>query len=58
MSLGYAYPEVASDTKELIELGVRRFLELTRSAAEIAAMRSIKAALDPTWLLNPGAVLV
>ena len=34
-----------------------RFLGLTRSAAEIAAMRAIKAALDPGGLLNPGAVL-
>ena len=34
-----------------------RFLHLTRSAAEIAAMRAIKAALDPRGLLNPGAVL-
>jgi len=33
------------------------FLHLTRSTAEIAAMRSIKAALDPAGLLNPGAVL-
>ncbi len=32
-------------------------LHLTRSAAEIAAMRAIKAALDPAGLLNPGAVL-
>jgi FAD/FMN-containing dehydrogenase len=35
-----------------------RFLELTRSAAEIEAMRSIKAALDPRNTLNPGVVLV
>src|SRR5215207_691886 len=34
-----------------------RFLHLTRSAEEIEAMRAIKAALDPGWLLNPGAVL-
>ena len=34
-----------------------RYLELTRSAAEIEAMRSIKAALDPGNTLNPGAVL-
>jgi FAD/FMN-containing dehydrogenase len=34
-----------------------RFLHLTRSPAEIAAMRAIKAALDPGGLLNPGAVL-
>ena len=35
-----------------------RFLELTRSAAEIEAMRAVKAALDPAGILNPGAVLV
>ena len=34
-----------------------RWLALTRSDAEIAAMRAVKTALDPAWLLNPGAVL-
>ena len=34
-----------------------RHLHLTRSPEEIAAMRAIKAALDPGGLLNPGAVL-
>jgi FAD/FMN-containing dehydrogenase len=34
-----------------------RFLHLTRSPDEIAAMRAIKAALDPRGTLNPGAVL-
>jgi FAD/FMN-containing dehydrogenase len=34
-----------------------RFLHLTRDAAEIEAMRAIKAALDPRATLNPGAVL-
>ncbi len=34
-----------------------RWLHLTRSPGEIAAMRAIKAALDPGGLLNPGAVL-
>ncbi len=33
------------------------WLELTRSAADIAAMRAIKRALDPAGMLNPGAVL-
>jgi FAD/FMN-containing dehydrogenase len=34
-----------------------RWLALARSGAEIAAMRAIKAALDPAGILNPGAVL-
>ncbi len=33
------------------------WLGWTRSAAEIAAMRSVKAALDPVGLLNPGVLL-
>jgi FAD/FMN-containing dehydrogenase len=34
-----------------------RWLELSRSPTEIAAMRRIKAALDPRGLLNPGVLL-
>lgn len=34
-----------------------QWLSLTRSAADIAAMRAIKQALDPTGLFNPHAVL-
>ncbi len=34
-----------------------RWLGLTRSRAEIAAMRSVKAALDPAGLLNPGVLV-
>jgi FAD/FMN-containing dehydrogenase len=34
-----------------------RWLGLTRSAAELAAMRAVKAALDPAGLLNPGVLL-
>lgn len=34
-----------------------RWLRLSRSAEEIAAMRRIKAALDPGGLLNPGVLL-
>ena len=33
-----------------------QWLGLSRSAAEIAAMRSIKTALDPGQLLNPGVI--
>jgi FAD/FMN-containing dehydrogenase len=33
------------------------YLGLTRSPAEIATMRAIKAALDPRNLVNPGALL-
>jgi FAD/FMN-containing dehydrogenase len=33
------------------------WLSLSRSATEIAAMRAIKAALDPAGLLNPGVLL-
>ena len=33
------------------------YLHLTRSPAEIAVMRSVKAALDPHGLFNPGALL-
>lgn len=33
------------------------FLEFSRSPAEIAAMRSIKAALDPQGIMNPGVLL-
>jgi FAD/FMN-containing dehydrogenase len=33
-----------------------RWLHLTRSPADIAAMRAIKAALDPRGLLNPGVI--
>jgi FAD/FMN-containing dehydrogenase len=32
------------------------WLSLSRSPAEIAAMRSVKAALDPGSLLNPGVI--
>ncbi|GLW73276.1 oxidoreductase [Kitasatospora phosalacinea] len=34
-----------------------RYLHLTRSAAEISAMRAVKSALDPAWLLSPGTLL-
>lgn len=33
-----------------------RFLPLQRSAAELAAMRAIKSALDPAGILNPRAI--
>ena len=34
-----------------------RYLHLSRSAVEIASMRAIKHALDPTGILNPGVLL-
>jgi FAD/FMN-containing dehydrogenase len=34
----------------------RDFLPLTRSAPELALMRTIKAALDPAGILNPGRI--
>ncbi|MEO6295138.1 MAG: FAD-linked oxidase C-terminal domain-containing protein, partial [Candidatus Limnocylindria bacterium] len=33
------------------------FLELQRGAEAVAVMRSIKAALDPLGILNPGKVV-
>ena len=33
------------------------YLHLRRGPAEIAAMRAIKAALDPLGIMNPGKVL-
>jgi FAD/FMN-containing dehydrogenase len=33
------------------------WLERARGSTEVAAMRAVKRALDPGWLLNPGAVL-
>jgi FAD/FMN-containing dehydrogenase len=35
----------------------RDWLALSRSATEIAMMRSIKSAIDPAGLLNPGVLL-
>ena len=40
-----------------IGLEKREWLAITRSAAEIALMRTLKAALDPKGILNPGKVL-
>jgi FAD/FMN-containing dehydrogenase len=33
-----------------------RWLPLARDATDVAAMRAIKSALDPAWLLNPGVL--
>jgi glycolate oxidase len=32
------------------------FMQMQHSAAEIAAMRSVKQALDPLGILNPGKI--
>jgi FAD/FMN-containing dehydrogenase len=40
-----------------IGIAKARWLSLTRSPEEIAAMRAIKRALDPDGLLNPGVIL-
>ena len=40
-----------------IGLEKREWLAITRSEAEIALMRALKAALDPQGILNPGKVL-
>jgi FAD/FMN-containing dehydrogenase len=34
-----------------------RWLEFVRTPAEIRVMRALKTALDPNWILNPGAIL-
>lgn len=39
-----------------IGVSKRRWLPLSRSPAELALMRSLKAALDPKGILNPGRV--
>ena len=40
-----------------IGLEKRKWLAITRSVAEIALMRTLKLALDPQGILNPGKVL-
>jgi FAD/FMN-containing dehydrogenase len=40
-----------------IGVSKRAYLPLSRSAPELALMRSLKAALDPAGILNPGRVL-
>ena len=40
-----------------IGVAKRRWLELSRTAEEIDAMRAIKSALDPALILNPGVLL-
>jgi FAD/FMN-containing dehydrogenase len=39
-----------------IGVAKRSWLRLSRSPAQIAAMRAIKSALDPQWVLNPGVL--
>ena len=40
-----------------IGLEKKPYLGCSRSDAEIALMKSLKAALDPTGILNPGKVI-
>jgi FAD/FMN-containing dehydrogenase len=40
-----------------IGVAKREWIALTRSAAEIDAMRAVKRALDPDGVLNPGVLL-
>jgi len=40
-----------------IGLQKREFLPLSRSPAELALMRTLKSALDPKGILNPGKVV-
>ena len=40
-----------------IGLEKKPYLDISRSGAEIALMRSLKAALDPDGILNPGKIL-
>jgi FAD/FMN-containing dehydrogenase len=40
-----------------IGIAKRRWLPLSRSPAELALMRTLKAALDPRGILNPGRVI-
>jgi FAD/FMN-containing dehydrogenase len=40
-----------------IGVAKRDHLHRSRSPGEIVAMRQLKAALDPAWILNPGCVL-
>jgi FAD/FMN-containing dehydrogenase len=40
-----------------IGLERKAYLEISRTQAEIATMRALKAALDPRGILNPGKVI-
>ncbi|KXU91892.1 FAD-linked oxidase [Caballeronia megalochromosomata] len=59
---GFVYDMLASyggsvSAEHGIGLLKRAYLPLTRSPEELAAMRAIKAALDPKGILNPGKVI-
>jgi len=51
------FPVVTISAEHGVGRAKAAYLGLTRSAAEIAAMRAVKAAFDPRGLLNPGVLL-
>ena len=41
-----------------VGIGKREFLEIEHGAETLAVMRSVKAALDPKGILNPGKIFL
>ena len=50
-------PLAAFDGSVSTEHGKKAYLKVSRSETEIALMRTLKAALDPRGILNPGKIL-
>ena len=57
LSLGAIAMEGTCTGEHGIGLGKRKYLVREHGETAVAAMRAIKAALDPDNLLNPGKVL-